>query len=134
MSTHSRPRHIVAIDDAPEILDLFRDLLEDEGYRVTTQPDVGDGLEEIERLEPDVLVLDYKLARKDAGWSLLQALRINPRTAKVPVVLCTGAVAEVAALAPDLAELGVRVVLKPFDLDHLLGEVEAALAPHQTEA
>ena len=119
----------MAINDDQAVLDLFRALLEDEGYRVTTQfylvPDLG----QIAALQPDLIILDYMWAHDDHGWSLLQMLRMDPGTAAIPIVLCTGAVREVEALAPHLAEMGVRVVLKPFDIDHLLAVIAEALAP-----
>ena len=52
-------QHILAINNAPEVLALFRELLEDEGYRVTTQTYMVKDLEEVKRLAPDGIVLDY---------------------------------------------------------------------------
>ena len=54
-------------------------------------------------------------------------LKMDPATAVIPVVLCTGAVTEVKALESHLAEMGIAVVLKPFDLDHLLGTLRRSL-------
>ena len=65
---------------------------------------------------------------KDGGWSMLQMLRMDPRTAKVPIVLCTAAKQKVEELDGHLRQMGVRVVLKPFDLDVLLGAVTDGLA------
>ena len=68
-------------------------------------------------------------ANEDASWSLLQMLRMDRSLALVPIVLCTGAVREVEALQGHLDEMGVRVVLKPFNIDHLLTAIAGALAP-----
>ena len=48
-------------------------------------------------------------------------------TATVPVVLCTGAVREVEALAPHLQDMGIGVVLKPFNIYHLVDVIAEAL-------
>ena len=70
----------------------------------------------------------------DAGWSLLQMLRMDPRTANIPIVLCTGAVREVEALKARLDEMHVRVVLKPFNIDELAATIASELdGPQKVE-
>ena len=122
------PRHILAINNEPAVLDLFRDLLGEEGYRVTTQTYADKDLDAIAALAPDLAIVDYMWPEEDGGWSLLQMLRMDPRTAAVPIVLCTGARQKAEELADHLREMGVRVVLKPFRLEALLAAVAAGLA------
>lgn len=117
------PRHILAINNDADVLRAFRDLLEDEGYRVTTQVYADRNLGGIVELAPDLIILDYMWSSDDAGWSLLQMLRMDPRTAPIPIVLCTGAVREVEALKGRLDEMRVRVVLKPFNIDELTATI-----------
>jgi hypothetical protein len=57
----------------------------------------------------------------------VRSLRADPRPAATPVVPCTGAVRQLGDLDGAVVGLGVRVVLKPFDIDHLLGVVAVAL-------
>jgi CheY-like chemotaxis protein len=119
---------ILAINNDQSVLALFRDLLEDEGYRVTTQTYVDRDLAGIKAQRPDLIVLDYMWATEDASWSLLQMLRMDPGTAGIPIVLCTAAVREVEALEGHLENMGVRVVLKPFNIDQLVTVIADALA------
>jgi hypothetical protein len=56
-------------------------------------------------------------------------LQMNPRTAQIPLILCTGAVREVEALSGHLTEMGIRVVLKPFSIYHLLVVITEVLGP-----
>jgi CheY-like chemotaxis protein len=56
-------------------------------------------------------------------------IRLDPTTAKIPVVVCTAAVHIVEQLQAHLASMGIRVVLKPFELDHLLTAIRDALCP-----
>lgn len=125
----TQPKHILAINNDDAVLDVFRQLLGDEGYRVSTQQYAGRDLTKIAALAPDLIILDYMWATDDSGWSLLQILRMDPGFAKIPIVLCTGAVREVRELAGRLEEMRVRVVLKPFDIDELLVAVADGLAP-----
>ena len=134
MTATTIQQHILAIDNSQAVLDLFRELLEGEGYRVSVQSYVDKDVEAIKDLAPDLIILDYMWKAEDGGWSLLQLLRMNPGTKEIPIVLCTGAVAEASELEPHLAEMGVRVVLKPFDLDDLLGVIRESLEPHAREA
>jgi CheY-like chemotaxis protein len=125
-----RRPHILALDNDKLILDLLRDRLEDEGYQVSTRVAVDKDLCVVGALQPDLIILDYLWGGEDTGWSYLQALRMDPRTAPIPIVLCTGAIKEVDALQPQLDQLGVRVVHKPFNIDELLAVIADVLAPH----
>ena len=130
-SLDGRQRHILAINNDPAVLGLFRDLLEEEGYRVTTQNYVDRELEKIKTVVPDLIVLDYMWADEDASWSLLQMLRMDPGTADIPIVLCTGAVREVGALADHLLAMGITVILKPFNIDQLVDAIRERLGANR---
>jgi CheY-like chemotaxis protein len=121
-----RPR-ILAINNDPAVLALFRDLLEEAGYQASTQTYVDRDVSQIKALKPDLIILDYMWANEDASWSLLQMLRMDPATTAVPIVLCTGAVHEVKALEEHLVTMGVTVVLKPFNIDQLVDAIRERL-------
>ena len=122
----SAPKHILAGDDSPEILELFRDILEAEGYRVSVTSASLD-VDQVKRLAPDLVILDHMiLDGEGSGWQLLQALRRDPTTAGLPVVVCTGAVQRVRENQALLDRLGACVVFKPFDIDRLLEAVSGA--------
>ena len=56
-----RPRHILVINDTVAILELFRAILEDEGYQVTTDGFATESTALLKRvidLHPDVIILD----------------------------------------------------------------------------
>lgn len=119
--------HVLAINESEDVLQLFHDLLESEGYRVSTQTYINKDIDGISRLCPDIIILDYMWAQDDAGWSLLQMLRMSPTTRRIPIVLCTGAVERVRELDAHLASMDVRVVIKPFDIADLLAALTDAL-------
>jgi CheY-like chemotaxis protein len=126
-------KHILVINDVPALLDLFRELLEEEGYQVSLDGFSAITLEQqlarVKELAPDLLVLDFLIGGDDLGWQLLEMIRLDPTTAKIPVVVCTAAVHIVEQLQAHLASMGIRVVLKPFELDHLLTAIRDALCP-----
>jgi CheY-like chemotaxis protein len=131
---HAAPRaHVLVVNDTQAILDVMRELLEDEGYRVSVSIETLD-LTRIKALAPDVIVQDLLFpGAQDSGWKFLTLARLEPDLARVPIILCTAATEVVndPAMAENLNRLGVRVLLKPFNLDDLLttiGEVLAAQA------
>ncbi len=127
-SRNRHQAHILAMNDNQAVLALFREVLEDEDYRVSTQTYIDHDLEAIKAAAPDLIVLDYMWATEDASWSLLQMLRMDRETAAIPIVLCTGAAREVEALSGHLEDMGVRVVLKPFNIDQLAAVIAESLA------
>ena len=120
-------KHILAINNEPDMLRLFAKLLEDAGYRVTTRRYAERGVDAIAEIAPDLIVLDYMWPSEDEGWTLLQMLKASPKTAKIPIVLCTGAKRQVDELAGRLVEMHIAVVLKPFEIDELLVKVAEGL-------
>ena len=123
------PRHVLAIDDSPDIRSLYRELLGDAGYRVSCLPVSDADLGLVAELAPDLVLIDYGSREAGPGWALLRELRTDQRTARLPVVVCTGsaAVRPGRPTAPLLTTLGVGTVPKPFDVGHLLDEVERRL-------
>lgn len=126
----SRHAHVLLIDDSEDILVMMRDVLEEEGYRVSIAPATPE-VTHIMELAPDVIVQDLLLAgTKETGWHTLTSMRLDPALAHVPLILCTGATHLVTepTMAEHLDHLGVRVLLKPFNLDDLLAVVSEGLA------
>jgi len=122
-------RHILAGDDSPTILELFREILEGEGYQVTVSQAVLD-LERIKEISPDLVILDHMLDDGEgSGWQLLRDLHQDATTASLPVIVCTGAVQRVKAGEAFLRQIGASTVLKPFNIDDLLMAVNAAWKP-----
>ena len=119
-------RRILVVNDSPEILDLIRDILEDEGYEVVLHSYASRDLAEIKQARPQLIVLDFIIGGEDHGWQLLQKLKLDRETEAIPIVVCTAAVGLVRELEGHLRAKGIAVVLKPFDIDDLLRQVDAA--------
>jgi DNA-binding response OmpR family regulator len=111
------------MNDEQALLDLFQDLLEAEGYRVSTSIYLLD-LNKVRELAPDVLVLDIMFAGDSKGWPFITMARVDRELSLVPIVLCTAAVTTVEPMLDRLAAQRVRIVYKPFDLEELLAAIE----------
>ena len=124
-------KHIFVINDTIAILELFRSLLEDEGYQVSTDGfsvELVEMLGRIKEARPDLIVLDFVILDEGKGWQFLQLLKMDRESREIPVIVCTAAAKLVEELQTHLDTMGVKVVLKPFDIDHLLEEIEQVWA------
>lgn len=124
MNVDDHQPHILVIDDSSEILDLKDDVLEAEGFRVSTMLRRDTDVSEIVAMKPDLLVMDYVPPKESA---LLQDAATDPRTRQIPILLCSGAIREVEAIMPELHALGVTVIFKPFDIDNLIAAVHETM-------
>lgn len=125
---------ILVINDTQEILDLFQDLLGEEGYDVVLFAYAPQEMHEIERIAPDLIILDYIFGNEKTGWQTLQKLKMRRTTASIPVIICTAAIREVRDIEGFLDAKGVKVVPKPFDIDDLLNAVKSGLAARTSAA
>ncbi len=122
MTADARQPHILVVNDTQEILDLMQELLEEEGYRVTTSLARLD-LAKIKQIAPDIIVQDLLFeGNQETGWKMLHLMRLDPELARIPLILCTAATRTVndPEMAEQLDRLGIRVVLKPFNIEELL--------------
>ena len=118
---------VMVVDDNADVRLLIRRVLWSAGYTVTTADSGSDALALLESTHaPDLVVLDVQMPELD-GWGTLEAIRSNPRTTRLPVLLCT-----VNGQQAD-QERGWRLgcdgyVAKPFDTTALVTEVRDVLA------
>lgn len=125
---------ILVINDTPEILAAFKDILEDEGYTPLLYSYAISNLQEIEQINPDLIILDYVFGRTKSGWQTLQLLKMNRSTAQIPVIVCTAATSAVRDIEGYLTAHDIQLVPKPFDIDDLLNAVRRALADADSSA
>lgn len=123
---HAFSKTIVVINDSPEFLELAEMLLRDEQYEVKVAQFGQGALSLIKETRPDLVVLDVRLPDV-SGWDVLQALKLDPSTAALPVLICTAAVHEIEGQAPRLDQIGVDVLIKPFSIEMFLDKVRALI-------
>ncbi len=122
-------KHILVVNDTQDILEVFRLLLESEGYQVTLSSFPLQKANDIEQISPDLIILDVVFGEEKLGWQMLQLLKMQPTTASIPVIICTAAQKAVREMEGYLVSKNVVVVYKPFELDDLLTAVTQALEP-----
>ncbi|MFN2515936.1 MAG: PAS domain S-box protein [Pyrinomonadaceae bacterium] len=80
---------ILIVDDDQKICALLTELLEAEGYEVTSVGDGGSALEFLSSFEPDVVISDVVMPVVN-GIELCRRLKTKPQTAHIPVLLISG--------------------------------------------
>jgi DNA-binding response OmpR family regulator len=124
------PTTIMVINHEQEILNLFREILTDEGYAVILSPLLNCTLAEVEQIDPDLIIIDHPFFSETRGWQFLQALRLSRTTGTTPIIVCTAATREVKEIKKDLEAKNICLLPKPFDINDLLRTVSVSLPPH----
>jgi CheY-like chemotaxis protein len=112
---------ILIVDDEPFSRDTLRDVLEDEGYRVTVARDGFDAMAQLEHARPELLILDLIMPGM-TGNSLYEEMQKSAVLAKVPVLVTTS--------DPTRAPRGVPTLAKPLALDRVLKLVAMSCGRH----
>ncbi len=109
-------RHtVLVVDDDPSVRDLLKRFLSKEGFGVSCAGRGEEAVQMARKLRPQAITLDVMLPGMD-GWTVLSALKADPQTADIPVVIVS---------IVDDKNLGFTLgaadyLVKPPNRDHLL--------------
>lgn len=119
-------KHVLLIEDEPNIVEAIRFILARDGWKVDTHADGRSAVEAVQNTAPDVVILDVMLPNK-SGFDILQELRSHVATKALPVLMLT---ARGQTKDRELAEsFGVsHFMTKPFSNSEVL-EIMRELAP-----
>jgi two-component system phosphate regulon response regulator PhoB len=120
---------VLLVEDEDQLRRVMKDLLEREGYTVAEARDGVQALDQVDRLAPDVVILDLNLPGLD-GYSVLTQLRSRPATRSIPVMVLTAKGDEDNEVR--VFELGADdFITKPFRARALSARLEAVLGRHR---
>ncbi len=118
-------KNIFVVEDEEDILDLIRHNLVKEGFAVSVSANGTEAVKAIRRKPPDLILLDLMLPGMD-GLEVCRALKKEPETAEIPVLMVTAKDEEADVVAG--LELGADdYIVKPFRMKELIARVRAAL-------
>src|SRR5262252_4900678 len=119
-------KKILLADDSLTIQKVVELTFSDSDYQLVCVSNGQRALERIRDDRPDLILADVVMPEKN-GYEVCEAIKANPATARIPVVLLSGTF---EPFDRDRAErLGCdAIVSKPFDSQQLLRQVEALLA------
>ncbi|HNW32254.1 MAG TPA: response regulator transcription factor [Caldisericia bacterium] len=115
-------KKILVIDDEHRIVETITYNLRAEGYTVFTAATAEEGLEQLRRRQPDLVVLDLMLP----GMSGTDFLRIIRQESQVPVIILTAKTSEIDKVV-NLKMGSDDYMTKPYSFAELLARIEALL-------
>ena len=116
---------ILIIDDNPDIRNILRDLISDEGYKTRVAANYNQALAEIDKKLPDVAIIDVKLDKGDNdGIELLN--HIKSKNKDIPVIIISGH-ANIEMAVKSLKSGAFEFIQKPFDQERLMNFVKRAV-------
>jgi len=133
MNQNPEKRTVLVVDDEEYIRDLVRTALSFSGFEVAVAADGVTALNEAQRLQPDLIILDINMPGFD-GFEVVRRLR--DAADPTPVIFLTARDSAEDKLS-GFTKGGDDYVTKPFSLEELVARVEAVLrrtAPAETEA
>ena len=128
---------VLVVDDDPDIRELITWKLSQAGYTTLAAADGEAGLAaavagDAEGRVPDLVVVDWMMP-KMTGIEVCRALRDNPVTARIPIILLT-ARADEAEVERGFAAGVDDYIVKPFSPREMLGRIQAVLARCEARA
>jgi DNA-binding response OmpR family regulator len=118
-------KKILVIDDEPEMVDMLRIRLEDEGYGIITALNGEEGLKKAEGERPDLVLLDILLPGM-SGLEVAKRLRESKATKNIPIIMVTALIGG-DAMRTGLKSGAAYFISKPFDPEELLTQIKSAI-------
>jgi DNA-binding response OmpR family regulator len=120
-------KKLVIVDDTDMLLIFVEDVLTTSGanFEISTAPNGVAGIQEIQRVQPDLVLLDYSLPDIN-GDEVCRRMLQDPATSRIPVLMMSGHVLEMAKTAATLENV-VATIEKPFRSEALVSLVEQVL-------
>jgi CheY-like chemotaxis protein len=114
-------KQILVVDDERDIVEFLTQLLEDNGYEVTSAYDGLQGMEMVKKSTPDLILLDLQMP-EETGTGLYRKLHNKKEYKDIPVIVISGLAGNYLAVGKS-----VPVLDKPLEEERLLQEVVKAL-------
>lgn len=117
---------VLVVDDAPGTLGLLNDTLESAGYMVLIAQSAAAAMTIIERVTPDIVLMDAIMPGMD-GFEACRRMKRNPTLFAVPIIFMTG-LTESEDVVRGFDAGGIDYVTKPVSPDEVVARISAHLA------
>jgi len=113
-------KKVVLVQDNKEILEIMDEVLEEEGFDVTSSL-TTEPIENIETIDPDIVIVDDHIKGPVKGSQVIKELKSDPETEDIPAVLTSTS----NNLPRDAAECNADdFIAKPFGIDDMIDVVK----------
>jgi DNA-binding response OmpR family regulator len=126
------PRHVIYIEDDPQMIEFVVFVLTRRGYQVTGIRGGEKGLEAVAKDPPDLILLDLMMPGMD-GWEVFQKLKADEDTRHIPVIVVTAKSQAIdRVLGLNIAKVD-DYIAKPFRPQELVEHIEKVLNSHDVQ-
>ncbi len=125
---------IAVVNDDTVFLYMMAAVLAEQGWDTKVYRERGDAFSALQQDPPDLIILDIRMESPETGWTLLELFTLDRTLCTIPVIVCSGALLDLRAHEEWLNQNGIAVLPKPFNINQLYQEVEAALVRHSRPA
>jgi adenylate cyclase len=119
------PSRILIIDDAPANIQTLSTILKERGYNINIATNGRQGLEVLERIRPDLILLDIMMPEMD-GFETCRRIKASTAWREIPIIFLT-AKTDTADIVRGFELGAVDYVAKPFNAHELLARVNTHL-------
>jgi len=117
------PKKILVVDDDKSVTTLLESMLSGHGYTVLTAHDGLDGMVQVRKIVPDLIILDIMMPEIN-GYDVCSNLKFDERFKQIPIIVLTSREQE---LDPRIGKLmGIDYMQKPIDSKALLEKIQKA--------
>lgn len=117
-------KHILTIDDEPEIRELLHEVLTMAGHRVSGASTAAEAMAIVRTDPPDLIFTDLQLEETDGFDVIEQVKAVAPQT---PIILLTGVLFDPAVMKGPAGDKIACYIEKTAPLDHILKAVKRYL-------
>ncbi|MEE2736003.1 MAG: response regulator [Pseudomonadota bacterium] len=118
-------KKIILIEDEPDIVEVMSYNLRREGFRVVAEVRGDEGINQVRKQSPDLVILDLMLPGID-GLSVCQQIKSDPLTQDIPIIIVS-AKGEESDVVIGLGMGADDYLAKPFSPRELVARVKAVL-------
>jgi len=119
--------NILVIDDAPEDVQYLRQILAEWGYQVHALSNGQAAISEIQRIQPDMVLLDTDLDGRLDGYQICEQVKTSEQTRDVPIIFITDS-GKAINKEQIFSAGGIDYLTKPFRSEEVLARIETHLA------
>ncbi len=119
------PSRILVIEDEPANIQTLSTILKERGYNINIATNGRQGLEVLERIRPDLILLDIMMPEMD-GFETCRRIKASTAWREIPIIFLT-AKADTADIVRGFELGAVDYVAKPFNAHELLARVNTHL-------
>jgi len=120
---------IAVVNQDTIFLSLMEELLTEEGYHTYIEKEGDRAYTSTKKYKPDLVVLDIRINDPEAGFKVVDLIRLDPDTTHIPIIICSTATQLIRENESRLREKNCDIVMKPFHIEELLTKIEAIIGP-----